>query len=207
MTEFKIASLTEEQKKEVKKHLDFISHVTEESIKHGYRAIIGGGYAVDGVIGQITRPHNDIDIQLYGNDVITPKLLCDSVLKGKYAEYHFEDRGRTEYWHSFFINEIGAEICYIRVAFNPFSESKIVIKSDNTYSEEHDFETKIVILDGVRYEVQNPVQELADKIYKRDYRGDAKLPKHDQDISNLKLITDPYNVDFAIKLKIKQQTS
>lgn len=203
MSEFKTTEISSKEQLIIDQHLSFIKHVTNEAVRYGCRAIIGGGYAVDGVIGKITRPHDDIDIQLYGLDVLNPVLLSERFLTGPYSHYSIEDKGRNEYWHSFFIKDIGAEIYYIRVAYNPFSESKIVIKSDNTYTDEHDYETKMVVFNGVRYEVQNPVQELADKIYKRDHRGDPKLPKHDQDIYNLRLITDPYDVDFAIRQKIK----
>lgn len=203
MTKFNTVALSSDQLKRVSNHLKFIDYLTRESIRYGYRTVIGGGYAVDGIIGQITRPHTDIDIHLYGTDVLNTVLLSEVCQNVSHTSYSIEDKGRSDYWHSFFITEVGAKIYYIRVAFNPFSESKIVIKSDNTYAEEQDFETTVIVFEGVRFEVQNAVQELADKIYKRDYRGDAKLPKHDQDIQNLKLITDPYEVDFAIKQKIK----
>jgi hypothetical protein len=204
MAEFTTIDLNENEKNEVEKHLNFISHVTEESIKYGYRAIIGGGYAVDGAIGKITRPHQDVDIQLYGNDVITPKLLVDSLLTGMYEEYSLNDHERSEYWHSFFITEIGAKVYYIRLATKPFSDTRIVIKSDGKYSEEEDFDTKIVVLNGVRYEAQSPTLELVHKLYKREHRGDTKISKHEQDIYNLQQITDSYVVQEEIDKLVKR---
>jgi hypothetical protein len=194
MSKIKKTNLTQREQEQIDIHLKFINHISQISIKSGYRAIIGGGYAVDGSLGSITHFHDDIDIQLYGEDVITPKLLRDSLLRDEYSGLTIEDKGRNDYWHKFFIDGIGAEIYYIRVAYNPFSESKIVIKSDGKYSEEHDYDTKMIILQGVRYEIQSPVIELVDKLYKRDYKGDLKQSKHVQDIFNLKLITNPQEV-------------
>jgi hypothetical protein len=125
-------------------------------------------------------------------------------LTGIYKDLIIEDQGRVDYWHKFFINRIAAEICYIRVATKPFSDTKIVIRSDGKLSEEHDFDTQMIILNGVRFEAQSPVIELADKLYKRDHRGDKKLPKHDQDILNLQHITDQYDVQMELNKLIKR---
>ncbi|HRN96236.1 MAG TPA: hypothetical protein PLD54_02220 [Candidatus Levybacteria bacterium] len=204
MHQFQKTPLSHEEQQAVKRHLQFIDHLTRESIKHGYRTIISGGYAVDGAIGLITRPHEDVDIQLYGTDVLNPVLLAEICLTGQYSDLMIEDHGRDEYWHKFLISEIGAETYYIRVATKPFSDSKIVIKSDGKYSEEHDFDTKVVVLNGVRFEIQSPVIELADKLSKREHRGDPKLQKHEQDIQNLRLITDSYDVQETLQKLIKK---
>lgn len=203
MEQFKKTVISAEEEKEIEKHLQFIDHLTKESIKHGYRTVIGGGYAVDGAIGLITRPHADVNIQLYGNDVMTPKLFETRILVGKYAGMRVKDRGRSEFYHVFLNPDLSAEICYIQVATKPFSDTKIVIKSDGKYDEEHDFETKMIVLNGIRYEIQNPVIELAYKLYKREHRGDKKRVKHEQDIHNLRLITDPYDVQERLNKMIK----
>lgn len=204
MSEFKITPLTPEQEEKINEHLAFIEHVTNHSIKYGYRTIISGGYAVDGVIGKITRPHADTDIQLYGNDVLNTVLLESMISVGVYEGFKVEDREENEYYHTFFVPEINAEIYYLRVATKPFTDTKIIFKSDGKYTEEEDFGTKVVYLKGVRYEVQSPITELVDKMYKREYRGDAKLPKHDQDIYNLKQITEPYEVEMELKRIVKR---
>jgi hypothetical protein len=197
MSELKKSLITKEEEGRIEEHLAFIDTVSVTNLKLGYRTIIGGGYAVDGNLGEITRPHNDIDIHIYGKEVMTPVLLesiCLDVLPSKHGKFDIEDNGRKEFYHSFFIKGIGADVYYIRLATAPFTDTKIVIKDDGEYAEEDYFETKMVYLRGVRFEAQNPVVELADKVFKRVFRGDPKLEKHEQDIYNLKLITDEYAV-------------
>lgn len=210
MPEFKKISLTADQNKTIKEHLKFIQDVSSMMLKKGYRTIIGGGYAVDGALGEITRPHNDIDIQIYGrkdtmNSALLESLILD-ILPSQHGNMHIEDQGRHEYWHKFFIHDIGAEIYYIQLATQPFNDVKIVIKADGTYTEEQDYDTKMVYLHGMGFEAQNALIELADKIFKRDFRGDVKQEKHEQDIYNLRLITDPYDVQHELE-KMKRRAT
>ena len=204
MNSFKTTSLQDSDKDVIEMHFAFIKFLSDESLKNGYRTIIGGGYAVDGNIGKITRPHNDIDIQIYGKDVMTPVLLAKKVLQEKFDHVTIQDKGRQAYYHVYAIPELGAEINYIRVATNPFSDTKIIVRKDGTFSAEYDFDTKIVVLQGVRFEAQSAVVELVDKLYKRNHRGDLPQPKHDQDMYNLQLITDKYEVDEALDKILKQ---
>lgn len=194
--------ITDEEREVISKHLHFIAQVTEINLKKGFRTIVSGGYAVDGHLGEITRPHSDIDIQIYGKDIMNKALLeaiCIDSLPSQHGKLNIEDHGRKEYYHQFFINGIRAEVYYLQVVTKPFSDTKIIVRSDGTYSEEHEYDTKMVYLNGVRFEAQSAVIELADKIFKREHRGDAKQPKHDQDINNLKLITDMYAVQVKLE--------
>lgn len=199
MIEFKTGVLTSRDQEVIKEHLHFIDHVSNTSLKHGIRTIIGGGYAVDGHIGMVTRPHNDVDIQLYGKHVMTPVLLKELLFQERYNDVVVQDKGREEFYHIYFLNGIGAEIYYIQLATNPFTDTQIMIKSDGIYTEEQEFRTQMVYLNGVRFEAQSAVTELADKIYKREYRGDPKKEKHEQDIYNLRLITEPIEVDEELQ--------
>jgi len=201
--------LTTEQDKTLQNHLKFIQKISIVLVKKGYRTIIGGGYAVDGALGEITRPHNDIDIQIYGKDPMTSALLESLILDtlpSQHGSLSIEDQGRHEYWHKFFIHDIGAEVYYIQLATQPFSDIKIVIKADGTYTEEQEYHTKVIYLQGIRFEAQNALIELVDKIFKRDFRGEIKQEKHDQDIYNLRLITDPYDVQQELE-KMKRHAT
>lgn len=202
MDKFEKTAITEEEREMISNQLHFIAQVTEINLKKGFRTVISGGYAVDGHLGEITRPHNDIDIQIYGKDVMTKALLeaiCLDSLPSQHGKLDIEDRGRKEYYHQFFINGIGAEVYYLQVVTKPFSDTKIMVRSDGTYSDEHEYDTKMVYLNGVRFEAQSAVIELADKIFKREHRGDAKQAKHEQDIYNLKLITDVYVIQDELE--------
>lgn len=201
--------LTLDQEITVRNQLRFIHDISSKTLKRGYRSIISGGYAVDGALGEITRQHNDIDIQIYGKDIMNSALLESIILDtlpSYHGKMHIEDQGRFEYWHKFFIHDNGAEVYYIQVATQPFNDFKVVIKSDGTYTEEQEYETKMVYLQGIGFEAQNPIIELADKTFNRDFQRDVRQEKHDQDIYNLRLITDFYDVQQKLE-KMKRQTT
>jgi hypothetical protein len=54
-------------------------------------------------------------------------------------------------------------------------------------------------LNGIEFEGQSPLIELVDKIYKRDYRNDPKLTRHEQDIENLKAIIPAEELDHKLQ--------
>lgn len=211
MTDIKKTMLSDEEKAQVSTHLLFIEKMTANALKKGYRVVIAGGYAVDGVLGEVTRPHQDVDIQLYGKEPMTKELLESiilDVLPTQAGNLMIEDRKQLEYYQTFFIKKVDAEIHYIQIVTNPFTDIKIVVKSDGTYSSEHVYETKMVFLNKIRFEAQNAVIELADKLYRREYSGDQKLKKHEQDIHNLWLITDKYEVEEELKrVKIRNSNN
>ncbi|MDP3994750.1 MAG: hypothetical protein Q8P91_02885, partial [bacterium] len=161
---------------------------------------------VDGALGKITRFHSDIDILIYGNEkegrVVLDKLL-EEVNKqdSSFVNFEITDKDRQEFYHHFFIQRkgLGAEFYYIEVVGDPFANKKIVAKSDGSFTAEHKFETVKVTLNQVDFEAQSPIVELADRIYKRDIRGDEKRVCHEQDIANLKLITNDLEVEEKLK--------
>ncbi len=57
-------NLTTAQQEKTQQALTFIDLITKIGKEQGIRIIISGGYAVDGFLGEITRFHNDIDIQI-----------------------------------------------------------------------------------------------------------------------------------------------
>lgn len=205
MSEIKMMSILGDDQTRINRHLAFIKHLTNTSIQFGYRPIVVGGYAVDGILGMITRPHANINIVIYGKDVITVTLLKERILTGAYQSYTVEEKERGLLCHEFYIPEVQACIYYVAVATNPFSDTNIVVRADGVYTEEEEYNSKIVVLDHVRYEVQGATEGLAERIYQRDHQGLLKNPKYDQDIHNLRSITDSYEVDFLVKQKIKKE--
>ena len=164
--------------------LSFISSLTEKAKQQGIRIVIHGGYAVDGAIGKVTRPHNDIDIQIYGNfedGLQIVKQLVD--IEG----VKITDKKTDTFYHNYYAQKdnFRADIYYIRLKNNPFEKHKIIIKNDGTESEPHEFETQIVTLNGVSYEAVLPSEELNDKVTKKK-KGYKPRKEIDQDIENLK---------------------
>jgi hypothetical protein len=186
----------EKDRQKIRSDLHFIEELAKLANEKGYRLIVSGGYAVDGSLGRITRPHRDIDIQIYGqgsSEQIVNELVA--ILKKDepiFLEVEVRDKGHQEYYHAFFAegNGLGADIYYIQVTGDPFSQEKFVVKKDGSHTERQTYDTVQVTLDGIAFEATNPTFELVDKLYKRYIRGDAPKEGHDQDMENLKLITD-----------------
>jgi hypothetical protein len=194
--EFLIEKLTTEQKQKINNDLQFISAITQEAKKLGTRVIIHGGYATDGAIGKITRPHNDIDLQIYGNDKTGLQLLGQ--LLQSVSEKGFDssgikinDKKETTFYHNYLVEKkhFGAYIYYIRVKNDPFDNTKIIIKNDGAENESQVFETQIVTLNGISYEAVLPQNGLDDKVKKKE-GGEKPRKEIDQDIYNLKLLLE-----------------
>lgn len=201
-------SVSEVSKKDwqkIRNDLRFIDLLNKLAKEKGYRLIVSGGYAVDGCLGKITRPHRDIDIQIYGQNARSEQLVKKFIDELKTSESAFsrvelKNKGRQEFYHSYFAegNGLGADIYYVQVAGNPFDEEKYVVKKDGSLTERQEYETVKVALKGVTFEAVNPTSELTDKLYKREIRGDKPKLEHDQDIANLRLITDAKEVEAKI---------
>lgn len=111
-----------------------------------------------------------------------------------------KDKGRQEFYHSFFAEGcgLGSDIYYIQVMGNPFDDEKRVVKKDGSLTEKQKFDTLRVSLEQITFEAANPTSELVDRLYKREIRGDKPKVEHDQDIANLRLITDAKEVDTRL---------
>lgn len=188
----KLTVLTPEDQEKVTKDLKFIDFITQDAISLGYRVVISGGYSVDGNLGRITRPHNDIDIEIYGTEE-KPQVVYDLVEKiskhEEYSELKLIDKDRQEFYHSFFAegNGLGADIYYVQVVSESFAETKVVVKKDGLTTPRHSFNTGMVVLEGVAFEVVSPEDQLAD-ILKKAEKAEVVKPKHQQDIENLKIL-------------------
>lgn len=198
--------LTSQEAEKVKNSIYLINLLQEAGKILGYRIVISGGYATDGALGKITRPHSDIDIQIYGKNnhaeeavkILFRHLEQDDSF---YKDLVIQDKGRKDFYHNFLIEKdwLGADIYYLQVKNDPLDENKVIIKSDGTFTEPHPYSKSKGKLDGIEFEIQEPLTEIVDKIYKRDYRGDEKKDKHAQDISNLETITNRDDVKEKLR--------
>lgn len=173
----------------VGKDLKFIDLITQDAKGYGYRVVISGGYSVDGNLGRVTRPHNDIDIEVYGTeeDPWIIRELVETISQEKdYSDLELIDKGRQEFYHTFFVegNGLGADIYYVQLVGDPFAETKIVVKKDGTTTSRHSFNTGQVMLEGIAFEVVGPREQLDDILKK----AEILKPKHQQDIENLKIL-------------------
>jgi len=182
------SELSASDKEKILKDLSFIQKMTTNALKVGCRVVISGGYANDGALGQITRPHGDIDLQVYGTqenaNVLTKHIVEES--SKNTGVLNLENRGRETFYHTFKANGngLGADIYYVQVVTDPFESQKIVLKSDGTQNEKQYFNTSKVTLEGVTFEAVNPDEGLEDITSKRE-GGYGIKGKHDQDIINL----------------------
>ena len=183
--------LTPHQEKKTNTDLQLVDQLIHAARNNGMRMIISGGYAVDGFFGEITRYHNDIDIQIYGtreNAEEVAERLLDSIAPASGWEYTVEDKGRKEYYHNlvYKFKNSTLDIYYLQTKTNPLGKEKFIVKSDGSIDQQEFGEPIFGEIGNVSFEVQNPEWELKDKIYKREERGDPKRPEHEQDIENLK---------------------
>ncbi len=173
------------------KDLSFISLLTKKAKEMGIRIIIHGGYSVDGALRKITKPHKDIDIQVYGNSGNAKEVLQN--LLDSIPTDHFDSKGvkwrvkgRSTFYHNFIAvkGAFCADFYYIQVEGSPFDKEKIIIKSDGSKNEIQEYRTHQAKLNGVSFEATLPEDELNDKKEKK-YREDI-----DQDIANLEKFLD-----------------
>jgi hypothetical protein len=194
--------LSPEEHQKALEDVHFISEFSVLARSLGYRVIISGVYAVDGALGVITRPHDDIDMQIYGQDDAAAAL---HKLFQKYDPSLLQsltDQGRKEFWHLYHLQlpHTLVEIYYLQVTTDPFTHEKIIIKADGANTPSHPYHTRTSRFQGHAYEIQHPRIELADRVYKRTIRKDEAKTKHDLDMANLLLITDPKEVEGELEM-------
>ena len=175
------------EKAKTTKDLGLISRLVAAGQDVGMRIIVFGGYGVDGFLGQITRPHHDVDVQIYGIEEDGSAVIQKLLVAAKFVSYEVEDKGKEDYYHNLVYTheETVLDIYYLHTQSSPLGSEKYILKLDGTM-EKQVFDTPILGKIGVHtFEVQNPKVELEDKVHKRNVRGDQMRPEHDQDIENL----------------------
>ncbi len=122
-----------------------------------------------------------------------------------FNQFSIEDKGRKDYYHNILARytDFGADIGYLQALQDPFSNTKTIVKKDKSSSPPHAYNTLTATLHTISYEIQDPLTEIVDKIYKREYRGDPKLEKHEQDIKNLKQRLSKEDIESKLKKLIK----
>jgi hypothetical protein len=62
----KTSEVDKEDREKIQRDLSFIEFFTRHAAEKGLRVVVSGGYATDGNLSRVTRPHNDLDIIVYG---------------------------------------------------------------------------------------------------------------------------------------------
>lgn len=182
--------LSESDWETIRKALKFIETMSDLTNKSGLRLVVFSGYAVDANLGEITRPHRDVDILIYGEKdeqttQMVRKLLSKAKVILKLPGAKLIDKGRQEYYYQYVVNGdgLGADVYCMQTTSNPFAKHRFVIKNDGSLTEKQEYKTKEVKLEGVSFESLSADEELANRIEFRS-KGKTKIGL-DQDIKNL----------------------
>jgi hypothetical protein len=187
----------------VKRDLALIESLQQLCKTNNWRIVVYGGYGLDILLGQITRSHNDVDIVIYGQNnrelashkiqEFLTKLITGCNLKISENDFMIDIDLNSP--------GLGANIYYVQVFANPFTNLNNVIKrnGETIINTEKQFPPPMKgRLDNLEIDVQNPNSHLADILFKQ--RTLIHKSTHDQDISNLRQITEVTVVDEIISL-------
>lgn len=188
----RITKLTSKEEDKVKKDLMFVDLVTRAGKEMGLRVVVFGGYAVDGLLGELTRPHQDLDLLVHVGtgrkcEELVIKLLAKIEEEPMFGSMKIEDKGRSEFYHSYFVegNGIGVDMYWIEVVEDVWGVEKTAVKADGSWGDKRRFRTLEVELEGVEFEANNAFDEMVDRMYKNRKKGYGRKEKYDQDIENL----------------------
>lgn len=207
MTKLIKKTLFSEQEAKTKYDLRLIDALVKQGQKMGLRVVIHGGYATDGFLGQITRYHDDIDVEVYGTSEdaeATIDTLVNhagtSITSGFFEFEVDEGQGKRDFYHNFVIKtgNTSLDVYYTQTKTLPFGEDKIIIKKDGSLSHQK-FGKQYGKVGNISYEIQDPLTGVVDKIYKREYRGDPKFEKHEQDIENLRQVVSKKEIQAKLE--------
>lgn len=168
-----------------------------------WRIVVSGGYGLDILLGKITRSHNDVDLIIYGQD--KREIYINKVKE--YLSTNLEKPVVTIKNETFFVeidinmSGFGANMYYVQTVKNPYDKLNVVIKlnGEQVVNSEKRFPSPVSgQLNNLSVEVQNPNIHLADILVKQ--RNQTHRSVHDQDISNLRTITDPAIVKEILDL-------
>ncbi len=161
----KSVPLTKEEQQKVSRDIQFIRSLAIACAPLKCRLIVSGGYAADGALGYITRPHQDLNVQIFGQSADATALVGKLFqrLQEDYPAINLSDEGREDDYHLLRIIDdktLKVEIYYIQTLESPFDPAKIIIKKDGTQSPVGSFDTTISTLEDVIFESVSPAKNL-----------------------------------------------
>lgn len=194
--------LTKNEKVKINSDLLILKKLLSLSKKHKFRLVVSGGFGLDGILQTITRPHNDLDVIIYGqaNRAQTIKIFSN------FFKEQFEKPQISISQNQFLVDidinapGFGANIYYVQIINNPFKNlNSIKLQSGKTHvNSEKRFPPPVPAkLNQLKFESQNPNLHLADILFKAKNKPQTK---HKQDVKNLKTITDSKFVTSILSL-------
>lgn len=186
-----------------RRDLDLIKSLDQLSKANNWHIVVSGGYGLDILLGQITRTHNDIDLIIYGQ---SDRSKASTIIQ-EYLANHTKNATIKISENDFMVDldfnspGLGADIYYVQIAESPFTNLSVVIKQTGEHitNSKKRFPPPVMgKLNELEIDVQNPHTHLADILFKQ--RTKTHKPTHDQDIANLRQITDPVIVDEILSL-------
>lgn len=182
--------------------LTYLKKLKEFAKNNNWRMVISGGYGLDLFLSLTTRTHSDVDVIIYGqenHDEAIKKLngfVLDSI---KNAETD------AKYNSSFMELDVnapgfGANYYFVETADNPFTNQNKVKKPNGEIvesSEEQSPKPRLGKMGDFEIEIQDQNVHLADILFKLNV--DNSSSKYDQDIENLRHITDPKKVESLLQ--------
>lgn len=102
--------------------------------QNGIEIIIDGGWAVDALLGEQTRPHEDLDLAVFHKDVLSIRALFDAlgyqeVIRDDSWECNFvlgDDQGHLIDFHSCTFDNEGNNIFGVKYPFESLQGSGII---------------------------------------------------------------------------------
>lgn len=182
--------------------LGSIKALKEFAKNNNWRPVVSGGYSLDLFLNMTTRTHNDVDMVIYAQesrDEAIKKLNAFIQNVFKNAELILK--------HDTFFMEVdvnapgyGANLYFVETADNPFTDQIKVKKIDGEIITNTDTQLPKPgrgKIGDLEIEIQDQNAHLADILAK--HANDTSPSKYDQDIANLRHITDPKRVEALLK--------
>lgn len=194
LAQFILTPLSKAEEVKISSDLDFLNYFIKFCHQHQFRVVVIGGYGLDGVIGKITRPHTDIDLVIYAQGTRDDNKLLITNFISQHIKSSTINVEPNPFFADIYLNSpgLGANVYIVETVHPPQQDILTIRKSngDTITNNQDNFPPPVKAqLCHQEFEAQDPNCHLADIMSKR--QKDTSLPKHDQDIGNLKLITNP----------------
>ncbi len=187
--------------KKVIADLSSLKNLGEFARNNNWRFIVSGGYSLDMFLHLTTRTHNDVDIIIYGqeNSINAVKKISSFVLS-KFSDAVFMAKQESLFTViGVSSREFGANIYFIETIEDPYKNHHKIKKPDGevVIYTEHDIpKPSRGKIGDCEFEIEDQNAHLADIL--RKYKSSVLPGKYNQDVENLKHITDPQRVESLL---------
>lgn len=179
--------------------ITILKNLRQFTYENNWRSVVSGGYGLDLFLSLTTRTHNDIDVVIYGQEdreEAIKKLNRFIVNTISHPDSH---ASHETFYMELDVNApgFGANLYFVETIEKPFVNYNIVKKFDGSVEvnpESKSPRPRLGKMGKFEVEIQDQNAHLAD-ILKKSSKS-SPTSKYDQDIQNLRHITDPKVVEF-----------